>query len=601
MKRISMSALGSTLILVIAFASCALAVDAPASAVAATTAPISSAVVLYCPTTRPAEFEKVAALAKEIGATDVDVSDLPEDRWQWFDPADPYPNWSMLARGILKIMAPPELQPAVPTDVARRDQQILAQRGEVLGKLGLKAYLRVCEPMWLPEAVYQKHPDWRGPTCQAPERSRHNYYAPDIDNPQVLALYRNATAQLCRLVPIDEFNILAGDSGSGISWDPGLYTGANGPAYCKDRPLIDRINGFMDAIRAGAKQAVLDATITIGKYRSPAPGRPQKVVAAGLQGYYFWDSKVYPIVGMSDPVRFAADLEKVFDHPEAEWNIGVPSLDCTTYFDLIRLYRNSPVQGPLQRMQALNTVATRQVGQADAGHLVQAWQEIHEAILLLEQIDNGGPILLLGSVNQRWLVRPLVPFPLELSADEKDYYRRFQFQANTEENAANLMNLQGLYAISGDAGTRLAHDLFAHTIKHLASARGELKVILGTNEKLAEISALDLRIQALILVIKNADITARYQAYLEHFTPGCALRPDRHGHPNAADGKAIVAEDQANTRDLIALLKSTPVSLIDVAPSAREEDVFRLNPDLIGQLQKKIEIEEAHLADHYRL
>jgi hypothetical protein len=563
--------------------------------------PLSKKVVLSCPTDNEQDFKTVVAFAREIGATDVDISDLPKDRWQWFDPADPYPNWSMRAAGILKIMVPPELRPAIPTNVAERSQAILAARGDILRKNGLNAFFHGCEPMWLPEAVYLAHPDWRGPTCQAPERSRHNYYAPDIDNPAVLALYRKATTDLCRIVPIDNFDFLTGDSGSGLSWDPQLYTGPNGPAYCKDRPLADRKNSFMATIHDGAKGAGLDAAVAIStsRMRLVPSGWPLDVISAG-DSDYGWSSKVYPVVDIPDPVRFAEQLEAMFARPDAEWRLGIPSLAFTSSFDLIRYYRRFSVKGPLQRAQALDTVAAGLVGEAGAANLTEAWQEIHDAILILQQIDNGGPILLLGTVNQRWLVRPLVPYPLELQPAEKGY-RRFQFQGNTEENAANLMNLQGLYAISGDAGTNLAHDIFQHVLENLRDAHGKLQALLASNGKPEEVKTLDLRIQALILVVKNADITARYQDYLEHFTPGWSLRPDRHGHPTVADGKNLVAEDEANTRDLINLIKSTNKPLIAVAPSKAEEDVFQFGPDLLDQLDKKIEIEEAHLPDLYRL
>ncbi len=567
---------------------------------AAPQVPVSKCFILSCRTSNSADFEQLAGLAKEMGATDVDVSDLPKDRWQWFDPADPYPNWSMLASGILKVMVPPELQPAVPVANAQLCQKILAGRGEILRRQGLKAFFHGCEPMWLPEAVYAQHPTWRGCTCQAPERSRHNYWAPCIDRPEVLELYKKATAGLCRLVPIEEFDFLANDSGSGICWDPGLYTGANGPEDVKDRPIADRVNGFMAALRDGAKEAGVDTSIVIKKYHLLAPGHPEKTVSAG-GGDYFWSSKVYPVLGIPDMMQFAMELEDVFAQPDAEWILGIPTLEFTGYFDLIRLFRQSPIQGPLQRTQALNSVAANMVGEADAARLVQAWQDIHDAIQVLARIDNGGPVLLLGTVNQRWLVRPLVPFPLELPAAEKEYYRRFQFQGNTEENAANLMNLQGLYAISGDAGTNLANDLFQHTIEHLRAARRQLATILAAKGAPASVQALDLRLQALILVTKNADITARYQAYLDRFRPEWQSRPDHHGFPTAQDGKNLVTEDAANTRDLIRLLHSTDIPLIAVAPTAGEEDVFQFGPGLLGELERKIQIEEDHLADHYRL
>ena len=68
-----------------------------------------------------------------------------------------------------------------------------------------------------------------------------------------------------------------------------------------------------------------------------------------------------------------------------------------------------------------------------------------------------------------------------------------------------------------------------------------------------------------------------------------------------ARGMKIAEDDMDNTRQLIALLKSTKVQVFATAPTAAEEDVFLFNPDLIGQLHKKIEITRRHLPEHIRL
>ena len=37
-------------------------------------------------------------------------------------------------------------------------------------------------------------------------------------------------------------------------------------------------------------------------------------------------------------------------------------------------------------------------------------------------------VLVLCALAQRWVTRPLVPFPSELPPEDRDYYRLFQFQ-----------------------------------------------------------------------------------------------------------------------------------------------------------------------------
>ena len=568
--------------------------------VAADVIPRAKRIIISCPTSSIEDFERLANEAKQMGATDIDISDLPKDRWQWFDPADPYPNWSMLQASILKIMVPKALQPDVPTGNAIHCQQILAQRGEVLRRLGLKASFRGAEPMWLPEGVYQRHPTWRGPRCQSPIRARHDYFAPCIDQPEVLDMYRQATADLCKLVPIEEFFFLGNDSGTGICWHPGLYPGANGPAFCKGRPMADRLNGFMAALQEGAKDAGEDATIHFAGTQLLASSTSRPVFEAGLISAP-WASKCYPAVNIPDPVQFAVDIEQAFAHPDSTWKISIPTPDSTEYFAVLDSFIHIAIKGPLGREQALNAAAAKMVGDASASNLLQAWHDIHDTIDLIRTIDNGGPILLLGSVNQRWLVRPLVPYPLELLPEEKDYYRRFQFQAQTEADAANLMNVQGLFAINGDAGTAQADALFRSAIKSLRHATQELDAIKASAPEEGVIGALNLRIQALILVIQNADITARYQAFLDRFRPEWMSRPDRNGYPEPELGVKLVAEDVANTQALIDLIQSTQLALIDAASTTDEEDVFRLGPDLVEQLKLKIKIEQKYAPSHQRL
>jgi len=206
-------------------------------------------------------------------------------------------------------------------------------------------------------------------------------------------------------------------------------------------------------------------------------------------------------------------------------------------------------------------------------------------------------------VHQRWLVRPLVPFPLQLKPEEKDYYRKFQFQAQTEENAANLMDCQSTYIIYGAAGTWLAGRLFADAIRNLEAARDALRAGLAAGGPARDsLTALDFRLQALILTIQNAIYASEYQEFLDRFLPGAISQPDRqHGYAVPADGIKIVEADIENTKKFIALLKSSSVPIISTAGTPQEEDVFTYGPDLIDQLQRKIDISYRHLPDHLKL
>ena len=92
-------------------------------------------------TADPVRFARRAALAKELGATHVSITeDLPPALWQFNPPDDPYPAWFVYRVSLLKVFAPKEVQPFVDMAYAGRIARILEERCAVLRKLGLKKY-----------------------------------------------------------------------------------------------------------------------------------------------------------------------------------------------------------------------------------------------------------------------------------------------------------------------------------------------------------------------------------------------------------------------------------------------------------------------------
>ena len=220
--------------------------------------------IIECPTADPAEFERLVDYAAERGATHVMISDLPRSRWQWeLDRSDPYPNWGMGTPSLFKIIVPPEFNGLLPQDYADRNLAIIAERAEVLNRYGLKASMWMCEPGWLPEAVWEKYPQWRGPRCEHPRRARNKYYSPCVDRPEVLDIYKKAMAKLCSVAPVEYINMLTNDSGGGFCWSASLYPGANGPSFCQHRSYADRVVGYLSALQQGARESGADLEIAV--------------------------------------------------------------------------------------------------------------------------------------------------------------------------------------------------------------------------------------------------------------------------------------------------------------------------------------------------
>lgn len=561
-------------------------------------------IVMSCPTADLEQFRRLADQCAELGVTHVDISDLPKARWQWFDPGDPWPNWGMLQPSFFKIAPPEELQKWIPAEYSRQCQEILAQRGEVLRLNKLKASFSGGEPMWLPEAAYKAHPEWRGPRCQYPPRARNDYYAPCIDRPEVLAMYRQAVAMLCHLVPVEEFNFLANDSGSGICWHPGLYPGTNGPEFCKNRMMSERLDGWMGAVVDGARAAGLTVDVVIAGRSLTKDSKPRQQISAGPSNYLYF-SNFYPVMGVPQPFAFAEQLQEVFANPAVSARINIDSVESAALFNVAADLRKAKSTDAASRVESLKRIAIDSAGSDGGGlRLLRAWEWIGRAAETIEPINEGGPILLLGSINQRWLIRPLVPFPLELKIEEKDYYRRFQMQAWSEEIAANLMALQGNYLVNGPASTWLASRIFDKATQALTLAHTALEeaVLSAPATKQGGLTALKLRVQALILTIRNAELTCQYQEFLDRQQEAPHSRPDpKWPRLDLEEGRKIADADIANTEALIDLLESTKVVLFATAPTPEAEDVFLFHPGLVGQLRRKVEITRQHLPDHIRL
>ncbi|HSI16564.1 MAG TPA: hypothetical protein VK980_02245, partial [Sphingomonas sp.] len=91
-------------------------------------------------------YEHRAQLSKELGATQMNVTDdLPLAMWE-VDADDPYPAWFVHHATLFKIFPPAAVQPFVDMGYARRLQAIVARRCGILQRNGLAGVWIANEP-----------------------------------------------------------------------------------------------------------------------------------------------------------------------------------------------------------------------------------------------------------------------------------------------------------------------------------------------------------------------------------------------------------------------------------------------------------------------
>ena len=576
-------------------------------------------------------FEKKAALSKELGATHMLVTDdLPPATWE-MDPNDPYPMWFVHHASLLTIFPPKELEPFVDTQYATRTREILRQRCEVLGRYGLKGVWNANEPAVLPEAFFKAHPELRGPRIDQPNRSRKAYFAPNVDEPEMLQMYRDAMQQLLKTCPeVQEFHWVTTDAGSGFDWAPSLYPGINGNSNDKSRPLSDRVAGFLINAQKAARDAgheveinlvpieprpwmtptfspdVLENTVrklprdlAIEGREGPDGRRFAAVATEGSAGAF------YPIVGIVVPWIGGAAQEQ---HPQ---RLTINFGDRTTVdfnYRLLNFTQGMPMRTLSERVTALRAFAATQVPEQQADNLVEVWSELNDVQHNLEVL-NFGEMLRFGHVLNRWITRPMVPFPEELTTEETKYYRPFLFQAKGEEQATDLVDIQAMRPYEG-WGARL---LFQRTIE-ITVPRAQRALALVEDIEVAtkdeagktQWELLSKRLQALIYLLQSADDMVCYQAQLDR-VKSLGVKPEANpvlGYQSSwarTDLMELARREIDTMVDLNRLLESTHAPILDLAPTPGQETIMRLGPDITVAIKHKVDVMNAHWRDYDRL
>jgi hypothetical protein len=585
-----------------------------------------------------AEFEHEVKLAKQLGATDVLITEgLPLATWE-MDKSDPYPMWFVHHASLLKDFPSPEVQPYVNMPYAERVQAVVRSRCEVLSKYDMKAVWNDNEPAVMPEAFFAAYPQLRGPRIDQPNRSRKAYFAPSVDEPETLRMYRESIQLLLKTCPaVEQFNWVTTDAGSGFDWAPSLYPGINGNSRYKERPMSDRVAGFLINAQQAAKEAGHDIRINLTPIaprqwmiptfspdvlreivrqlprglavegREGPDGRP----FAGVTAVNGGSGAFYPVVGLVVPSIEGPgqSLPESSDAnpPRFMINFGGPTTADFT-FRLLNVTLHAPMRTLEQRITTLRSFAAGEVGEAQADNLVEVWMALNDAEHNLQALDFGS-VLRMGDVLNRWVTRPMVPFPDELTVDEKKDYRPFLFQAKGETQADDLIDIQAMRMFEG-WGARL---LFQRTIEltqpQLRKAQRLVQEIekASTDESTrAYWNLTGKRVQAVIYLLQSADDMVAYQAQLDRVK---ALGEKIEANPvlgvqsswDRTDLMETARKEIDTMLVLNQLLESTKEPILDLAPTPEEETIMRLGPNITDQIQHKIDVMNAHWRDYDRL
>lgn len=565
------------------------------------------------------EFGNLADKAKKLNVTHMMVGHLPRSRWMWeTDLNDPYPNWCMRHAQLFKLVCPPKLEKYLPVNFIKKCYKIVKDRCDILRPLGIKGALFSNEPFWLPEAVYLDHPSWRGARCDHPRRAKHPYYSPCIDNTEVLELYYYAVKELVSETGIDFISFMSNDSGGGLCWSNGTYVGPNGPDSCRNRSMSERINGFLDVLNAGGKDAGIDLTLSFNANIN------FKAAETGAAEAWRSAKDNYIINGRNNRGEYQIEMQ----NREREWIKGIPNffgfaenigaafkagkqivvfqLIQTDFGENWKYMENNIADMPVTYKQCTAAIyeTTGQItGNDCADLLTDVYHHINEGELHFSH--DGLGLIMYGIVHQRWINRPFVLFPEELTEDERSYYRRFQFQALDEEHANDLLDMQNIECIRGFS----AAFLLSETVrKATASFNRAISLLAELSAKKPEVKEKALmlirRLEVYNCLMKTCVNAALFQDLADNInkdiSPPLDCKWPTRNDPRIEQYQNITRSEIDNAYRLADLLDGYEERIFNVTDDANE-DIFVFGPHLVSQIRRKAEIMLNHQLEGNRV
>lgn len=570
------------------------------------------------------QFEAFTDVAIRMGATHVQCTQVEPSIWQWnVDRYDPYPCWSILRPSIFKFYVPDALKPYLPADYAKRNLASLKKKAAIMEKKGLKPVFTSCDPAYLPEQAYQDHPNWRGSRCDQPRRSRSEYYAPCLDDAEMRELFVKAVEEVCKVIPIEQFDVMSNDSGAGLCWDSGLYPGPNGPQACKNIPIELKVVNYLSVWQEGARRAgVKSPIVNIDRYlrgnlrnsvipylkegqfamnRNAQGGEGNTQI--GWPGYYDY---FFPIDQMPYVVKIANQLYAAQKKNASNIVIGIRGLDEIDAIRYLEKYMKEPI-GPHESdvIKSIEWLAETFVGKENADQLVSIWQDLDKIHTFYTPYETGGHLFRIGTTHQRWLTRPFVVYPERLSKEERQYWREFIFQAGSEEDANCLTMLQGHKWLGG-------YGAFYIFEKTTMNARAFIKSAITKAAKLENkgvdaesaryLKGLSMKLQLLDIITMNALDAVEFQTIIED-VPADFGKEDHteflrfQGDPRSLRLDQIIRDEVDLSYRLINLLDQAQkegINILVTMESDKLENIMHYGPNVRENLKKRIAIMNAH-------
>ncbi len=563
---------------------------------------------------------KEASRLKPFGRVEVNISALAERSTYerpagnnfWYDYASNNPT-------PYKFFPDPKIAPFIPEGFVRKNRELLLAKAKILRENGLEAAFWCYEPNFLPEAFYEAYPDLRGARVDHPRRNLVPAFAPCVSRKEVQEMYAGMVAELLKNVPeIHTFFFKTNDAGSGICWSDWSYSGPNGPDFCKNRSMGERIATLMNAFKEGAARDGKEISIYLtGSMFSDA--EKEDIFNHLPEGCHFQSHSSdevrsvssmivsnYPVRGLFDPLSVFRNINSlagkhagtVFISFRASYDRGYESPEAMDrMFDMLVDYLGAPaVVGRLAELQQLHKLCEQWGGSHSADNLFKAFLALEEAGSYKSAALSGVSTMYWG-VTARQITRPLVIQPRLLRPEEEDYFLPYVFNPSTEEARMDYTDIHGAHRTIQPG----AMDRYLSKVNDAVKL---LETVDDSAPKAEFIHEMTTALKIYSCIMRSIGNFGEAQAIRDRNADQLNQpphRPDKTptwtGDPDLLAFNAIMRNELDNTQNLIEILENGGMDLICHATDPGDEDTFLLGPDLVSQLRKKRRIMLAHWTD----
>lgn len=362
--------------------------------------------VVHSPIRRIDEFRRLAEEAARLrswGEVVVNISTLSEkNRYEIPIGGSPWHEYASLNPTLFKFFPHPMLAPYIPADFVARNRALLLEKAAILRELGLKAGFWSYDPNILPERFFVDHPELRGPRVDHPRRSREEAFALWVDRSDVLDMYASMMAELVHLVPeMSVYSFKTNDAGTGFCRAENLYSGPNGPTFCRARSVGERVRGFLHALLRGAAEAdgavdiFMSGYITENELDKILPHLPERTYLEARTPTAITIgspiNETYRVVGVFEPLGLMERLERLRD-PEvktvfiglrAMYDRGYETIETSArILDLVEDYVKAPYAGLWARLRRLHELSEKWGGPDHADRLFEAFSTMRQTFAL---------------------------------------------------------------------------------------------------------------------------------------------------------------------------------------------------------------------------